>query len=211
MARRTKAEAEQTRCRILDAAERLFHDQGVARTSLDDIARAAHVTRGAIYWHFRDKHHLFDAMQARVVLPQEHVFEALVDEEQEPLLRLREACKDAIRHAVADERHRRVYTILLLRCEYVGEMKAAEERRRRIAERMTARFESILEKAARNGTLDPAWSPRSAAHALHAMLLGLIVTWLENPADRDFAVSGPECVDAFFTSLGLPAGRGQPA
>src|SRR5690606_1136788 len=79
MARRPKADAEPTRCRLLDAAERLFHDQGVARTSLDDIARAAHVTRGAIYWHFRDKHHLFDAMQARVVLPQEHVFEALVD------------------------------------------------------------------------------------------------------------------------------------
>ena len=50
--RRTKEQAEQTRVAILEAAERLFLEKGVAQCSLEQIARAAGVTRGAVYWHF---------------------------------------------------------------------------------------------------------------------------------------------------------------
>ena len=76
MARRTKEEAEETRQSILDAAERLFHDQGVSRTSLADIASAAGVTRGAIYWHFENKVDLFQAMLERLHLPLEELAQA---------------------------------------------------------------------------------------------------------------------------------------
>jgi AcrR family transcriptional regulator len=55
MARKTKEEAEQTRLRILTAAEAVFCRQGVAASSLHDIARRAGVTRGAVYWHFANK------------------------------------------------------------------------------------------------------------------------------------------------------------
>ena len=55
MVRRTKEEAQETRNSILDAAERVFFEKGVSRTSLADIAQAAGVTRGAIYWHFAHK------------------------------------------------------------------------------------------------------------------------------------------------------------
>ena len=41
MVRRTKEEAQETRNSILDAAERVFFEKGVSRTSLADIAQAA--------------------------------------------------------------------------------------------------------------------------------------------------------------------------
>ena len=66
MARRTKEEAQATRDRILDAAELEFQRHGVSRTSLQAIARAAGVTRGAIYWHFKNKPDLFKAMLKRL-------------------------------------------------------------------------------------------------------------------------------------------------
>ena len=47
--RRTKEDAQQTRESLLDAAECLFAERGVSRTSLQDIAKAAGVTRGAVY------------------------------------------------------------------------------------------------------------------------------------------------------------------
>ena len=65
MARRTKGEALETRHRILDVAERVFSERGVTRTSLADVAKAAGVTRGAIYWHFADKADLFAGTAAR--------------------------------------------------------------------------------------------------------------------------------------------------
>src|SRR5213082_1462422 len=76
MARRTKEEALETRHRILDAAERIFERRGVSRTSLQDIAEAAGVTRGAIYWHFDGKEALFTAMMERATMPMEAVYRA---------------------------------------------------------------------------------------------------------------------------------------
>jgi diguanylate cyclase (GGDEF)-like protein len=69
MARRTKAETEQTRLDIIAAARRVFAGRGVSRTTLADIAKEAGVTRGAIYWHFRNKPDLFFAMMEQVSLP----------------------------------------------------------------------------------------------------------------------------------------------
>ena len=62
MVRRTKAEAMETRTRILDAAEQVFHRKGVLSASLNDIASEAGVTRGAIYWHFKNKEGLMAAV-----------------------------------------------------------------------------------------------------------------------------------------------------
>ena len=62
MARRTKEEAQETRQAILDAAVRVFAQQGVANASLTDIAQEAGVTRGAIYWHFANKADLINTL-----------------------------------------------------------------------------------------------------------------------------------------------------
>ncbi|WP_141397381.1 TetR family transcriptional regulator, partial [Polaromonas sp. AER18D-145] len=75
MVRRTKEDALATRHKLLDAAEHLFQAQGVSRTSLQDIARRAGATRGAVYWHFKDKADLFNAMMERVTLPLEKTFQ----------------------------------------------------------------------------------------------------------------------------------------
>ncbi len=48
--------------RILDAALAEFHDHGYAGTSLQAVAKRAGLTKGAIYWSFRDKQDLFLAL-----------------------------------------------------------------------------------------------------------------------------------------------------
>ena len=76
MARRTKEEAQVTRERLLDAAEAIFRERGVTRTSLAEVAAAAGLTRGAVYWHFKDKADLFRAMCDRATLPLDAMFES---------------------------------------------------------------------------------------------------------------------------------------
>ena len=59
MARMTRAESkERTRQRLLAEAQRLFRERGYAATSLEQIAEAAEVTKGAIYGHFASKEDL---------------------------------------------------------------------------------------------------------------------------------------------------------
>jgi len=69
MARRTKEDSEITRQRIVAAARQTFLRRGMTVTTLEHVASAANVTRGAIYWHFANKKALFDAMRAEVSLP----------------------------------------------------------------------------------------------------------------------------------------------
>ena len=60
--RKTKEEAQQTRSNLLNAALNVFYERGVSKASLDEIAKAAGVTRGALYWHFKNKEDLFEAL-----------------------------------------------------------------------------------------------------------------------------------------------------
>ena len=129
MARRTKEDAEATRNALLDAAERVFYDKGVSRASLDDIAREAGATRGAIYWHFKDKVDLFAAMLERVTLPLEQSHrEDGVELGGDPVLQLRTMLHDALHAVVHDERARRVFEIALYKVEYAQELLAVRDR-----------------------------------------------------------------------------------
>jgi AcrR family transcriptional regulator len=75
--RTRKAEqSEVTRAALVAVARQLFAQQGFADTSVEQIVRTAHVTRGALYHHYRDKHDLFRA-----------VFESVEQELVERLLR----------------------------------------------------------------------------------------------------------------------------
>ena len=60
--RRTKEEAAVTRATLLKAALAVFSSKGYDATTLDDIASAAKVTRGAIYWHFKSKADLYNTL-----------------------------------------------------------------------------------------------------------------------------------------------------
>ena len=57
--RRTKEEAEETKQKIIDAAVELFETRGYAATHIEDIAEKMGMTRGAVYWHFKNKDELF--------------------------------------------------------------------------------------------------------------------------------------------------------
>src|SRR5687767_6375812 len=60
--RKTKEDAAQTRQLVLDTALSVFSRKGYAATTLDDIAKEASLTRGAIYWHFKDKAELYSVL-----------------------------------------------------------------------------------------------------------------------------------------------------
>lgn len=69
MVRKTKEDTQATREGILDAAEACFHEHGVARTTLEMIGARAGYTRGAVYWHFKNKSEVLAAIVERVHLP----------------------------------------------------------------------------------------------------------------------------------------------
>lgn len=124
--RRTKEDSEKTRTAILLAAEELFLEKGVSHTSLEQIARAAGVTRGAVYWHFQNKAHLFNEMLNQVRLPPEQLTERLSGcDGSDPLRSLYDLCLEAVQSLLTQEKKRRILTILMQRCEFTEELREA--------------------------------------------------------------------------------------
>ncbi len=206
MARRTKAQAQDTRSHILDMAELEFQRHGVSRTSLQEIARAAGVTRGAIYWHFRDKSDLFNAMMNRVALPLEREIARSADPAlPDPLGQIRASFMAALRTAVSDPQARRTFEIALHKVEYVDEMQAVRDRRTQgLAERV-GQLESGLKRAARLGALGGRVPARAAAMGVHSLLDGLLHNWMLDPEGFDLLKVGRQCIDAYLRGLQHPA------
>jgi TetR/AcrR family transcriptional regulator len=68
-AARPLPKADRTRASVLDAAERLFARRGFAAARLEDVAEAVGVKRAALFYHFRDKQALYDAVLERAFAP----------------------------------------------------------------------------------------------------------------------------------------------
>lgn len=202
MARRTKEEALVTRSHILDSAERLFEERGVSRTSLHDIAQAADLTRGAIYWHFANKADLFNAMMERVTLPMEKALQTSADPGlDDPVATIRRNFLDPLRTTVADPQVRRVFEIALHKVEHVGEMTAVRDRRLAIRNQCLADVERGLKRAMRLGLLNRRIPARTAALGMQAMIEGLIQSWMLDPQAFDLVRAGEQIFDSYLAGL----------
>ncbi|GAA5120158.1 TetR family transcriptional regulator [Alloalcanivorax gelatiniphagus] len=202
MARRTKAEALETRAQIIDAAEHVFHRKGVARTSLNDIAQEAGVSRGAIYWHFKNKHDVFEAMLSRHRLPTETLSQRAGDpDETDPLGRLREVLVDALQRTVHDPGYRRVFEILFYKCEFTKDTDPLMSRVQESFLDSAAKMHRTLRNAIERGQLPTTLNVDRAITLLHVQMTGLLYTWLLLPDSFDLETEATDFVDCYIASL----------
>lgn len=209
MVRKTKEEAELTRSGILDAAEHVFHAQGVAGTSLQHIAEAAGVTRGAVYWHFKDKADLFNAMMERVCLPFEEASGA-VDRAppEQALQRLREHLAWLLERTQGDEQVRRVFSIATQMVEYNGELAQVRERRLQWQADHVAMLERALAAGRKAGQVQSGIPLKQVALGLHALFDGVLQNWLLKPGSFDLRRVGSRALDIYLAGLRPSPGPG---
>lgn len=194
MARRTKAEAEATRQSILDSAEQVFMESGVGKTSLEQIARHAGVTRGAVYWHFQNKSDIFDAMLERVRGPLTDMIDSGTGQDIE---NLQNVCVYALRKLTGDDHHFRVYSILFHRTE----SDQALHKHAELARESTALLTEVFARPENTRKLRPGISPTQAARQVHTQMLGIFFDWLADPSQWPLAEQADSLVTATFRGL----------
>jgi len=200
MPRRTKEDAAATRDALLDAAEAVFGARGVAAASLGDIAAAAGVTRGALYWHFRDKADLLQAMLARAIFPFEQQWRSAVDA-ADPLGQLERSFLDVLRAVAADRRMACIHAVVRERADPGGEFAPAQVQQRRIRAAFLQHVEALLQCARRTGRLRPRVSVRHAAIGLEALLDGLVRNWMLEGSEFDLVRVGRAAVASYLDGL----------
>lgn len=200
--RRTKEEAEQTRQSILDAAVEVFSERGVAKSSLENVAKAADVTRGAVYWHFKNKQEIFDALHDRLHTPFiQRILEGLEVEHPDPVGQLQEICTQILVELHGDLQKQKVLTLFLLKCDYSGEMGSSKDAFNEKKRRTSAAFTAYFERAQQAGKLPANASPQLLTRALNCYFRGIVVEFLDDPARFAIDEEAPLLMEMFFTPL----------
>lgn len=179
-----KEEVTDTRQRILEAAARVFARKGYQGSTLDEVASDAGLTKGAIYWHFKNKHDLFFALvdyrfQRDTAPLHEEVQQALACEDS------LESMKDLLRGVMSRIQQDPDWSRLYL--EVMGQSRDPEIRSRvalfhEQALRVSASFVEVFQQS---GRYCGDYHARDVAMMWHAIVDGLVMAHLMSPDTVD--------------------------
>ena len=201
MARRTKEEALQTRQMLLNAAIEQFAWRGFSSTTLTDIADAAGVTRGAVYWHFSSKSELFNAMWQEQSPLRELTYDKLIQlDDSNPLEKLRNKFIICLQYIAENSKQRALMQILYHKCEFSSEMMSETEIRRKIGFNYDF-MRSELQMCVRNKILPVDTNIEITLIILHSAFSGIIKNWLMDPQQFDLYQQAPLLVDNIMAIL----------
>lgn len=207
MARKTKAQALETRHQILDAALAHFSEHGVAATSMGDIATAAGVTRGAIYWHFKNKSDVLHQIWLRCDAGLDDMeLEYQTKYTSDPLSVIRSMLIYILDATARDPQRRALMEIIFHKCEFVGEMSTLRDMRQSLLLECYDRIEVVLRQCIEAGQLPARLDTLRSARLMCAYINGMMENWLFNTQAFDLAADAPELVDAFLDMLRLSPG-----
>ncbi|MBK0032164.1 multidrug efflux transporter transcriptional repressor AcrR [Erwinia sp. S43] len=202
MARNTKQQAQETRNHIINAAIERFSEVGVSKTSLADIAAAAGVTRGAIYWHFKNKTDLLNEIWAQ----SDSVMADLEIEYQskypaDPLSVMRAMILYVFDATTSDPRRRALMEIIYHKCEFVGEMATLQLMQQNLYLECYEKIEDVLKQCIRAKQLPDNLDTPRAAIIIRGYISGIIENWLFMPESFNLADDAPQLVDTLVEML----------
>ena len=185
MVRKTKEDAEITRQRIINAAREVFLRKGVSRSSLEQIATHAGVTRGAVYWHFTNKTELFHAMREQVLLPlidrmDDTLLAPTAVPEIDPLARIEHFLIGTIQSLEEHEATRQTYEVMMSKCEYVEEFADVLQQILNNCSGIVHKLEQVYQQAYDQSLLNPNQTPSQLAMDTQLFFSGLLHMWVKD-------------------------------
>ncbi|QEY24360.1 multidrug efflux system transcriptional repressor MtrR [Neisseria animalis] len=194
--RKTKIEALKTKEHLMLAALEVFYQKGVARASLNEIAQTAGVTRGALYWHFKNKEDLFDSLFQRVCNDiEEYLEKDLECSDGDHLSTLRLTLLKFFERVENNTVHKKFYTVLFTKCEYTAQNEAIVALMEKYRLIWHGKFDAILQNCIKQQSLPAKLDTETTIIYLKSVVDGLLVQWLTSPVSFELNQVAPRIVD----------------
>lgn len=201
MVRKTKSDALVTRQQLISAAIEQFALRGVTETTLTDIADAAGVTRGAVYWHFKSKAEIFNEMWSQQLPIREIIQHRLTQNEKEnPFAFMKEMFVVALQYICQTPKQQALMQILYHKCEFSKDMLPESEIRQRLFFRY-GKIRSLLNACVCDGSLPADTDIETALIILHSFFSGVLKNWLLEPQKFNLFQRAPALVDSIMSTL----------
>lgn len=195
--RKTKTEAQKTRQHLLDAALEVFWRDGVTRASLQAIAQEAGVTRGALYWHFKNKEDLFETLFEQQYADFFAAFnDQTLRDNQDVWTHLQHNLTTMFETLATRESKHKFCNVMFSKCEQTAGNETITELACRYHRLFQKQIAYALQLSREQGRLPENTDIELAAIYLESSLVGLIKIWIDEPEWFDLIAKSKRVIAA---------------
>ena len=198
--RKTKEEAEITKQKIMDAALQLFKNKGVDATRLQDIAKAAGMTRGAIYWHFKNKLDILTTLMLDMKKRFEVLLKNFQEEDGSAVEKLERLIHEIIMAHTADEQFKDLIIVMMSNYQISQNL-----RKHHFKDEFPTQFIETVSDLTRQGMDEGAIrrdiDPNEIAWIVLFIFTGSIITNLKFPNAYKVSDKSDRIVDCFIHGI----------
>lgn len=199
--KRTKEEAAITRATLLKTALSVFSAKGYAATTLDDVAKAAKVTRGAIYWHFKSKADLYNTLVQEFSARGDIVVQEAAGEGGTLIDILRRIFVRICTVIEEDKELRAVMELTLFKTGLDSELQPGRKKQIEAGNALLAGIAEAMRQGVAQGVLRSDIDPADMARAFIAFENGAIQLWLLAPRSFSLKASAESFANILVAGL----------
>ncbi len=199
--RRTKEEAAQTRESLLNAALVEFSEKGYGSATLEEIAAAAGLTRGAIYWHFGGKAQIFQALVQERFTRIGSMLSQAFTLGGSPYERLQRILVHSLTIAENDPDYRAILELSWFKMEMTPELEAGMKERAEATWAFLDTISGLIRSGVRQGEFRADLNPRDGAITAVGFLNGITSLWLMSPDQFSLSEKAESLVDIFLNGF----------
>jgi AcrR family transcriptional regulator len=201
--RRTKEESEITKRNLLDAGLIVFSRKGYKATRVEDVARQANVTTGAIYHHFSGKSALYMALVEESSAKANQLAQQIVEEGGTPATILRRLLVRLFEFIEEDEEYRSVVEMFLNKTEFSPELSIITEQTLEGRRQLAVFFSNLIREGIEAGEFRPSASTEDTAIALVGFMNGMGLIWVQDPEYFSIKQRAENLVDSFLSGISV--------
>lgn len=185
----------ETRDKILDSALEIFSEKGYDTASISEICKKADITKGALYWHFKDKLYLYQQLIEKIINGVIKDSIDLITGTGSPLERLCFFNRKHLRLVQEQEFYQKALLMFLreLRTDRIAEMYKSMEV---LNEKYN--FELVFKQAIEAKELSDLLTPREYVELYRSVMASLIINWLIKGKKFDLCSKGEKYFEYMF-------------
>jgi TetR/AcrR family acrAB operon transcriptional repressor len=199
--KKTKEDAALTRKVLIDAALSVFSHKGYAQATLEEVAKEAGVTRGAIYWHFGNKFEMFYAVLQELYKKAAARVKKIIDSDQRPLSKFHQLMIELFLIASSEEEFGIIEEVQLFKTRKGEEFNRLYKDHVENVKAMRELLIGLIQEGIAAGEFDSHLDPEVTVVALLSYIAGIKSAWLSGIADISVAENAEKLANIFIKGI----------
>jgi TetR/AcrR family acrAB operon transcriptional repressor len=198
--RKTKEEALKTRSTILKNAMKVFLEKGYAKSTLEDIAKMGGNSRGAVYWHFKNKTEILEVLITKFDDRFMKMKDEILSNDLTPMEKIVQAININLLALYREKEFRDFIELTWFRTES-NQNSSLHKSKESIANLFNDTIAALIEEAADKGYMRDGLDAKIAALSITSLITGIFRGYFVMPDKLMVEDSGMALVNSYLSLI----------